>query len=58
MHIYMGDALPTLTDHTSIIMVSTAASVNEVTMGATEQVCLRASTLDTTYNGRLGVITE
>ena len=48
----------TLTDHCSIIMGVTVASVNEVAMSAAEQVCLRASTLDLTHSGRLGIITE
>ena len=54
----MYSDLTTLTDHSSIIISSTATSVNEVTMGAGEQICLRASTLDTSHSGRLRVITE
>ena len=54
----MKNALPTLTDDSSIIMGSTAASVNEVAMGAAEYVCLGTSTLDPTQNGILRIITE
>ena len=55
---YMLVYLCTLTDHSSIIMGVTVASVNEVAMDAAEQVCLGTSTLDTTHSGRLGEIIE
>ena len=48
----------TLTDHSGIIVSFTADSVNGVSMSAAEQLCLRASTLDTTYSRRLGGVTE
>ena len=51
-------ALLTLTDHSSIIRGSTAASVNGVAMRTAEQVCLRTITLDTTYSRRLGGVAE
>ena len=54
----MGGAWTTLTDHFSIIRGSTAASGNGIAMRAVKQVCLRASTLNTTYSGRLGGVTE
>ena len=54
----IGRALPTLTDHSSIIRGSTGVSGNGVAMRTGEQVCLRTITLDITHSGRPGVITE
>ena len=55
---YKHFTTPTLTDNSSIIIGATDTAVNEVAMSAAEQVCLRASTLDTTHSGRLGGVTK
>ena len=48
----------TLTDHSSIIRRSTAASVYEVAMRTAEQVCFSTSTLEITHSRRLGGVAE
>jgi len=48
----------TLTDHPSVVIEATAVAVDGGAMGATEQVYLGTSTLDTTHSRRLGGVTE
>ena len=58
MILKLAQSLPTLTDHTSIVTEATVVAVNGGAVGATEQVCFRTSTPDTTHSGRLGGVTK